>query len=393
MRRNFRTNKVAEPSLRDSFRVRVIALCFAATVSSGAVATIACGGPAEAWTISAIGAQTMAITTAISAFSLAFGAQMEITFEQVISAMAVATKQEAVSANLIGDNQRESAGALVNAIKVQHQSDRMMEAYIAYNPAMGQGYKPCSTMARNKTLDGTFDTLNTIAGKQVMVGDVVPGGMTNSTGTAMMNRLQVHRDKFCSEAEANAGMCSLSQLPGGDTNAALLFKSTSPSSLEREAQDAYIQNVLGAPDQLIPKSAGASPAGTNYMLVKNTKDALQSVPAYSLRMVQAANIQSADLGNKSPNDVLQLRVNQYFGGKEAADWTDRITAQSPRGLMVEAVKMHGLEAWLHNQQYKQNQRIELNLAALAIAASDSSKKQVETKYQKMMHDNISAAIQ
>jgi hypothetical protein len=184
----------------------------------------------------------------------------------------------------------------------------------------------------------------------------------------------------------------VSSLPGGDTNGALLFEPTDPNSLQQQAQQAYMQHVLGAPDELIAKEAGATPAGQQYMLAKNSKDALMSIPAYSLSMIEAANTRSSELGNKSPNEVLKLRVNQYFGGKEAQDWSKTLTAQSERGLMVEAAKLGGLEIWLHHKQYLQNQRLELNLAALAIAASDEAKANTEARYQQMMRDNATSAI-
>ena len=257
---------------------------------------------------------------------------------------------------------------------------------------MAQGYEPCVTGARNKTLDQTFDALGASAKGRVAALDAAPGAMVASTGAAMTARLANHRTKFCSEAEAQAGLCAVSPLPGGDTNGALLFLPTQPGSLQEQAQKAYMQHVLGAPDQMLPKAAGTSPAGQTYMLEKNSKDALMSIPAYSLSMVQAANLRSADTGDKSPNEVLRLRVNQYFGGKEAQQWSHALTGQSERGLMVEAVKMSGLEVWLHHKQYQQNQRLELNLAALALAASEDAKAGVDAKYDKMMRDTAAGAI-
>jgi hypothetical protein len=150
--------------------------------------------------------------------------------------------------------------------------------------------------------------------------------------------------------------------------------------------------VLGTPDQAIPAAVGKSPLGQDYLLQKNNKDALLSIPAYSLSMIEAANTQSADLGNKSPNDVLTLRVNQYFGGKEAQDWASVLTAQSERGLMVEAVKMGGLEAWIHHKQLQQNQRLELNLAALAMAAAQDAKANVDAKYERVIAESTKSAI-
>lgn len=370
-----------------------IALGIAACVVTGSAGAALYGfGPAEAWTIEQIASETESVAENIASFGESFGESMAEKFEQLISAIGVATKQEALSASAVSQSAHDSAEQLVNAVRAQRQNDQLTKAYLDFNPGTGQGYQPCLVAARNRTLDGAFETLGVTATARVASLDVAPGKMVSSTGTAMAQRLADHRSKFCSQAEATAGLCSLSDLPGGDTNAALLFEPTDPGSLKQQAQTAYIQHVLGAPDQAIPKDAGMSPAGQQYMLAKNSKDALLSIPAYSLSMVQAANTRVADLGDKSPNEILKLRVNQYFGGKEAQQWSSTLTAQSERGLMVDAVKMGGLEVWLHHKQYQQNQRLEMNLAALAMISAQEAKANVDAKYAKMARDNATSAI-
>lgn len=371
-----------------------LALGVAACCVTGSASAVLYGfGPAESWTIVQIGKLSTSVGTNIATFGSTFGANMALKFEQVISAVAVATKQEALAGSVVADAGKQSAEQLVNAVRAQKLSDQAANAILDYTPAMAQGYEPCVSGARNKTLDNTFDALGASAKNRVAALDVAPGAMVASTGAAMTARLANHRTKFCSEAEAQAGLCSVSTLPGGDTNGALLFLPTQPGSLQEQAQKAYMQHVLGAPDQVLPKGAGTSPAGQAYMLEKNSKDALMSIPAYSLSMVQAANLRSADTGDKSANEVLRVRVNQYFGGKEAFKWSQALMGQSERGLMVEAVKMNGLEVWLHHKQYQQNQRLELNLAALALAASEEAKAGVDAKYAKMMRDTATGAIQ
>lgn len=349
-------------------------------------------GPAESWTIAQIAALSTSVATNIATFGSTFGLNMAAKFEMLISAIAIATKQESVSAGVVSDGAKDSAEQLVNAVRAQRQNDQVTRAYLDFNPQTGQGYQPCLVASQNRTLDGAFDSVGATANARVASLDVAPGRMVSSTGAAMAQRLSDHRSNFCSQAEATAGLCSVSELPGGDTNAALLFEPTAPSSLKQQAQTAYIQHVLGAPDATIQKTAGLSPQGQAYMLSKNSKDALLSIPAYSLSMVQAANTQSPDLQGKSPNEVLKLRVNQYFGGKEAESWSSTLTAQSERGLMVEAVKMGGLEVWLHHKQYQQNQRLEMNLAALAMSSAQDAKANVDAKFERMSRDTAAAAM-
>ncbi|EIP5862349.1 hypothetical protein ACWJKU_00625 (plasmid) [Methylocaldum sp. MU1018] len=371
----------------------IAAAVLSTTLGSGvAYAALYGFGPAETWTIQQIAAQTAEVSGNIAAFGTAFSTQMQTKFEQIISSVAVATKQEALSANIVSDGTRQAAEQLVNAVRAQRQSDQVATAYLNYNPATGQGYDPCGTNAKNKTMDIAFESAAVQAKTTVGMTDVAPGRLVNSTAQAMQARLDTHRSKFCTAAEASAGLCSASQLPGGDTNAALLFDAAPAGSLQTEARYAYIQHVLGAPDQKLEKSAGGTPAGEAFMVVKNRKDALLSVPAYSLAMIDAANTQSAQFGGKSPNEVLKLRVNQYFGGKEAEQWSGSMARQTQRGLLVEAAKMAGLEVWIHHKQYEQNQRLEANLAALLLASADKLSGPLEAQYQKVLADTANVTV-
>jgi hypothetical protein len=208
----------------------------------------------------------------------------------------------------------------------------------------------------------------------------------------MQERVARHRDKFCTPSEAAAGLCTVSTLPGGDTNAALLFEPADPGSLKVQARSAYIQHVLGEPDEAIAADAGESPAGEAFLVAKNKKDSLLSVPAYSLAMIDAANMRSEKMAGKSPNEILRLRVNQYFGGKEAEQWSGALARQQPRGLLVEAVKMSGLEVWIHHKQYEQNQRLEANLAALVLATGERMTASLEQQHQKVVSEVAKQAI-
>lgn len=376
-----------------NFRLKIVSIVIGSTMfSSVSYGALYGFGPAEAWTTAQISLLTGTVSANIAAFGTSFSAQMQYKFEQIISAVAIATKQEALSANVVGDNNRATAEQLVNAIRAQRQNDAVAKAYLDFNAGTGQGFDPCGTVAKNKTMDLAFTNMAAKAKSAVSSFDAAAGKLVISTAQAMQVRLATHRSKFCTSSEANAGLCSLSTLPGGDTNAALLFEPTEEGSLASQARTAYIQHVMGAPDQALDKTAGGTPAGEAYMVQKNRKDALLSVPTYSLAMIDAANTRSQEFGGKSPNEVLKLRVNQYFGGTEAEQWSGNLARQTQRGLLVEAARMGGLEVWLHQKQYEQNQRLAANLAALVVASSGRLSGPLEYEYQKVLSDTASQSV-
>ena len=372
--------------------VAITVVASAVLVSGAAYAALYGFGPAEAWTIGMITWLTNATVAQLAAFQAAFMAQSQWRFEQLISAVAVATKQEGVSANQVVDATRNASQTLVNAVKAQRTNDLTVKAHLDFGPMTGQGYDACGTVTRNRTLDAAFDEAPVAARATVASLDSAPGRLVQSRVGAMAQRLETHREKFCTPSESAAGLCSAGSVPGGDTNAGLLFTGVDKNSVEAEARKAFIQNVVGAPDERIVTAAGRSPAGQAYLFEKNRKDALLSIPAYSLAMIDAANTRTADYGNKSPNEMMKLRVNQYFGGKEAQQWSGSMATQTTRGLLVEATKMAGLEVWMRHKQYEQGQRLEANLAALVLTGSDELDGDVQKKYQAVVSQTAAQAL-
>ncbi len=372
--------------------IAVTAVVGGLLVSGVAYGALYGGGPAETWTIGMISALTGAVVAQLAAFQALFMAQSQLRFEQLISAVAVATKQEGVSANQVVDATRNAGQTLVNAVRAQRMNDATIKAYLDYSPTTGQGYDACGTIVRNRTLDKAFDDVPGLARQTVAQLDAAPGATVDSRVGAMANRLNMHRTKFCTPAEASAGLCSVGSVPGGDTNAGLLFTGVDIESDEALARKAFIQNVIGAPDERISSDAGKSPAGQAYLFEKNRKDSLLSIPAYSLAMIDANNTRTEAYGGKSPNEMMKLRVNQYFGGKEAQQWSSSMAAQTTRGLIVEATKMAGLEVWMRHKQYEQGQRLEANLAALVLGSTDEMQADVDRKHQAVLKQTAAQAV-
>lgn len=351
----------------------IFAGIFSAIVCVSVYAALPAGGPAESWTISKITGLTQSTVARIAGFSSSFGSSLEYKFENLISAIAIATKQEALSGNVTADSINQSAARQLDAYKAQQYNTDLVRVIVDYGGATGQGFDPCGTLARNRTLDAAFNEIPQRAQRTIASLDVAPGKMSDPVEVEL-DRLSEHRDKFCTQAEADAGLCKLSELPGADTNAAMLFVPAREGSPASDARRSYIQHVLGAPSAAISPKAGKTVSGQSYFFNMNHRESLRSIPAYSLAWIDAANTQSEEYGGRSPNEILTARINQYFGGAEALEWSKALSRQTDRGLLVEANKMAGLRAWTSHLRYQQNQRLEANLAALLVIASEEVKK-------------------
>jgi hypothetical protein len=346
-------------------------------------------GIAEGWTLTAITALSTASISAISAFGSAFSTSMQTNFERMISAIAVATKQEAISSNQIGEGLQKSSQVLVTAIKSQKQAEDVTTTTFDYSPATGQGFEPCQTNQRNHTLNLAFSNTDKNLAQEIATTDMDnrPGFVVESVNTSMGKRLEKHYKMFCTDSEAKQGLCSSSKLSGADVNAAFLFEASTRDSDKDIARQAYIQHILGKPDAPIIGDNKHSAQAKAQFSQKIQKDALLSVPLYSLQAIRMSNLQQGDYHNYSPNQLLKSRVNQYFGGEEANRWAANLATQTQRGLLVETLKVHGLEVWLHQRQYQQNQRIEANLATLILLDSRQKQQELQTVSQKLISQN------
>ena len=336
-------------------------------------------GPAEAWTGEQILIQSNTIINNIGAFTTAYTTQMNYNHQQVMSALKIVTKQEAMSEHQTSDTARKTAQQQANAHLAQVKTKDVIKANLDFNGVTGQGHQTSAVMLNNATVERKFEEINNKAGALVESLDNAPGKLANSITSALEKRIEVHNANFCTQAEADAGLCTLGKLPGADTNSLSLSTPAKPGSIEEKAQVAYIQNVLGTPDPTLPKSAGSTESGQEFLYQKIRKDALLAFPAYSLAAIKESNTIDSET-NKTPNQLLTERVNAYFGGPEALEWAKTLSRQQPRGLMVESLKVNGIQTWLKFQHLQQTQRINGNLATLLIAANQQNMDVVQNKY-------------
>ncbi len=365
----------------------VLSGAIVASTSGGfVVAGLVPSGPAEAWTIGMITTLVTDSVANIVAFGTTLSVDISNKFENLIKGVAIATKQESTAAQQVSNSINKSSQTLIEAIKMDKQAANVVNAKLNYSPVSGQGFEPAQTHYRNHTLSDAFVELNHKTADEVMNMDIDnrPGFVVKSKAEAMAKRLDQHRRLFCTKTEADQGLCSVSEkLAGADTNASYLFKPSAKDTNEDKARQAYIQHILGEPDEPVFGNLKDDAESKARFVNKIRKDALTSIPAYSLQSIRIANMQTDAYQNYSPNELLHTRVNQYFGGEEAKKWAGTLAGQTERGLLVEALKMHGLETWLHQRQYQQNQRLEANLAALLLINSQSKEQQLQKQYAQL----------
>lgn len=319
----------------------------------------------------------------INTTSATLKTNIDLTTDRLTEALKVAVKQRALTSNQIQDSNTRNTQTTATAIQGVLQSIKMKERFMAFSPETGQGFRSCEVLAENQNAAAANSSTERTASSMSTQTTQVGGKLVGSQTDIIKQRLEVHKKEFCTVSEAQAGQCDLSKLPGGDTNASLLFTPAAPGSKEALARHYVRENILGTPSKALTSSAARTPAGQDYLMATNQKSALLAMPAYSLAVIDAQNTQSfKDIDGKmvSANELIDKTVGRYYGGEDAKKWQTSMAIQDQRGLLKESNIISGVSAYLGLQTYKQSLREEALLSSLLLAKGRPVQQDVDKKF-------------
>lgn len=320
----------------------------------------------------------------INKTSQALSQNIDASTEALTAALKVAIKQKALASNQIVESNTRNTQTIASALQSLIQFNRMKDASWAYGANTGQGFKSCEVLAENQ------NTASAAKQTQINAADIATktsqtgGKLVGSQEEVINERLTVHQKEFCTVSEAQAGICTLSKIPGGDTNAGLLFVPVEENSKASLARHYVRENILGVPDKALSSGAARTPAAQDYLVATNQKSAILAMPAYSLATIDAQNTRSfKDKDGKmvSANELMDQTIARYYGGAEAQNWQKSMAMQDPRGLLKESNIIGGVTVYLSFQNYKQSLREEALLSSLLLAKSIPVKQDLKSKYQ------------
>lgn len=335
----------------------------------------------EAWVYPAFAWSATTITSTITALDAALSAQLWFQSERLISAVAILTKQKAVSANQISDGLRNTNQNIAVSLNALAQAERVKKARFEYGGDFGQGYSPCYVFQGRLGISRAESDLNGMAAAAVRTDvQAAPGRFANPV-LAQKEMLEQHNALFCTKDQADSGLCAAEgSLPGASLSVATLFKPTANEEDLTKAKSAFINNLSGLPDGEVPQGAGSSEVAASYQQAKMQKDAVRSSALASLKQIQLETTSGQD-GEHGHGDLplskqYETEVKRYAGNTpEYQTWARVMAAQNDRGAMVELLKIKALDLSLQERQYRQWERMEALLAS-AVAAklkSQSSK--------------------
>jgi len=284
--------------------------------------------------------------------------------QRIESGLRIFTKQVEMTSDkgMAIDTSTKEAAANYAADTENHKN--VFLTMLEYNPATGQGYKPCVEEAKTQKLSITVGEANESMQNRVLKElDTAPGRVSTNPAATVMQRVTNAKGRYCTADEVKSGFCSsVGAMAGKDVDASYFFD-TQTGADAVQAKDDMLNHMYGLPAKAPPASLAKSPSAAAFWSTKRASDAYRSVSQASMKAIQAWTEQNSVTG-ESVMSAIADKVATYAGGGDYAAWEASKASQSEHGLLVDYAKMQALDLWMSNQQYQESIRMEANLATM-----------------------------
>lgn len=385
-----------------------------------------------------IKASEQAIVRALDAMDKTVSTAMEFQTAALLASINTLSSQKALAAKQVGKSVLNNTQLQTTAIQQVNAAHKAKQAVIDYGPR-STGHQVCQVLAQRTKIKETEKASERAVGVMVSSEITARPGRYSSRGSALATRLALHDKLYCTASQAASGLCA-GEAPraGKSLQAATMFIPSDYDSPDYRDKSAFINNMIGLPDEPLTQITAATIQGQSYADLKRRKDAIKSTAAVSLKSLQAAwsntsenehshgldanvsenvaNSEAAQLeqAGSMPSAVtmtaeekekqlkkdplaVQIKndVNRYLGsGDEYKEWSKTLVATPERGVLQEILRVKAARLYMQSQHYKQLSRMEAMLAANVAAETyrTGMEGNIERQRQVAMRKNVAAAI-
>jgi len=318
------------------FGFGVAAFLPSAVLAGGATCSVNDG----IWQAGHSGAQT-SLNTAVNTMAATIATQSQLTNEQLISAVRIATRQRSAASGREAAFGKSAAQGVAQVYASQQAAERIAEAHRTYGP-QGQAVGSCDIIERLQQTDVALTTLGSRASEIMSSGALYSApGSTVEPGEAVAAALRFDTPEAVS-AEA-------------------FLSPDTPDALK----DAFMNNVIGFPP-VKPQSI-TGPGDRMTMMMARRAEAVRSPAIVSLAAVRAAREEGGhfdDASGMSADEALSWLISRYGGGDEYEEWSAALVTKSEVGLAKEIARLRAIALGLENSLSGSNDRREAVIAAL-----------------------------
>lgn len=371
---------------------------------------------------------TATIQASLASMDVAVKAAMEFQTGNIIAAVDVMTAQKALTGKQLSTAVKNNSQVQAQAMQEVNRTKRVKDALKVYG-VQGAGYKACEVHDKRVDINVATESVDVAVPEMVKSEVTARPGKYTSRKDAMATRLALHNKYYCTADQAATGLCGAEGERAGKSLAAqTLFEPSSYQSQAYRDKSALINNMVGLPDDPVPKALANSVQGQAYSDLKRRKDAIKSTAIASLKSIQAqwstvpsiepedkgntnlsastvGNTEKQQLANAAPADdpnapkplAVQIKadVDRYLGGgEEYKEWSKTLAGLEEKGVLTELVKNKALRLYMQAEKYKQYSRMEAMLASnvAAMTVNTGLEGNVEQQRQIAVRSNIKDKI-
>ena len=308
-------------------------------ILAGSVAALLIGtGVSQAASCTGVELRVNRATTALEANILALIQSHKTTMittelaqrQQILSALAVATKQAATTGNQDATVRLKAEEAHASAVVAGHNRMAVLDAQERYGDA---GFNACEIVERSRTVAEAW--ANEDAEMDAIKDEIINKPYTREDGSATKGWFDLIGD-------------------GQGTSASVIF---SDSSTDAEVAK-YIDWLMGP-----PQTSQGSAAGAVSDVARLQGDALRSVTQYLL--MKAAVSRKEGSVDQAISDLSAT----WTGTGGGADWAAKLATSPLRAVLLDMSRAEAANLVAEIRALEQQLDLELGLAALSLARS------------------------
>lgn len=382
------------------FKKTVAALAVSAAALAPMQAHAVCPPYAETITMAATAAAKLAMEQLVNQLMSSFTDQLDIFARFKIAALKVVSTQVSTAAKAKIKAQQSVAEAELSAMALLESTKAQMKVFQDYSPQTGQGINPCFQLESQKAALAATDFVASKSAELRKAVEAAAGRFGDQQAYAA-KLLATRFSMFTSPDEEKLGYGKAAgeavttsgeriSLAGADTNAGILFVESTDPRVEA-AKRQYLSYLAGSPDSAITKEMASSGSGSQYLDTKNRKDAAMSVGLHAVSNVAAEYSVNEEAGGLSRMSAMSNVVGMYFGETAKEMWRGW-TAQSERGLQVDALKMASATLAMEVDQLAQSQRIETLLGTWLALEAQGIKPEVDAKARALIDATLKSPV-
>lgn len=250
----------------------------------------------------------------------------------MVEGKRVLTMQESSNADQIAKGIADNTRVEMNVRHAMATQEKINEIAQEHSP-MSVGLDPCQVVTDVQKVERSKKATRKVA-EQLAQEVTARAGHYANRNEAMAKQLALHDLKYCTSDQVSSGLCEkVGTRAGKSLMASTLFKNAKQGDDDDQDKVAFINNMVGLPDNPIPSNLANTTLAIDYQDKKRQNDSLKSIAIHALNYLHA---QSTEVETSATSEHLQTEKEheqQKDGNKKKEQEKNPTPTNNPQPLI------------------------------------------------------------